>query len=83
VGLKVVLRGLGQARDQVVEIFHLDTGDTVTPWMRVADFVQGAWMVWRCPAGTGSLRVRTRFLRGGDAVISGIFFDAAPATDIV
>ena len=52
-GLKVVLRGLGQARDQVVEIFHLDTGDTVTPWMRVADFVQGAWMVWRCPAGTG------------------------------
>ena len=63
------------AREQVVELFDLETLRTVSPWRRVARFERGVYLTWRY---RGSMRLKVAYLRataGADAVASAVFFD--------
>ena len=64
--------GAAGPRDMTVTAFDLATLDLVAPTQRVRHFEGGAWLVYTYDR---SLRLRFSQIRGGDALVSGLFFD--------
>lgn len=64
-----------QERRQMIEWFDGQTLDPVMPPFLLEDFEEGAWLRFRLDR---SLRIRINHIRGGDAVVSGLFFDPRP-----
>jgi len=65
-----------QQRREAVDLFDLDTRKMIAPTALVDNFTGGKYLVYEY---NRSCRIRLNHVRGGDAVISGIFFDAPPA----
>lgn len=65
-----------QTRRQVVELFDLESKKILAPVEVVDDFDDGKYLVYEY---NRSCRIRIDHVRGGDAVVSGIFFDPVPA----
>ncbi|HEV2762712.1 MAG TPA: SBBP repeat-containing protein [Pyrinomonadaceae bacterium] len=63
----------GGGRAQTVEVLDAATG-AVLDSRSVSDFAQGQYMVWNL---TGHVRLRLTRTAGNNAVLSGLFFDAA------
>ena len=59
-------------RDMTVSAFDLATLDLVAPTQRVSRFEGGVWLLYEYDR---SLRLRFSQIRGGDALVSGLFFD--------
>jgi hypothetical protein len=66
-----------KGRQTSVEVRDLKTLDLIAPTQIVSDYVNGKYLVYRCDR---PVRVRIEQVRGDNAVISGVFFDPAPAT---
>ena len=64
-----------KGRRQTVEMFDLDTRRLIAPTRLYADFTGGTYAVYECQQ---SVRVRVNHVRGDNAVLSGLFFDAGP-----
>ena len=63
------------SRGQQFELIDVATG-TVLDRQTAVDFVNGQYLVWRV---SGNVRVKITRTAGSNAVVSGIFIDAAPA----
>eukprot|EP01051_Picozoa_sp_SAG22_P004461 SAG22_NODE_239_length_14182_cov_74.353050_10_plen_434_part_00 len=61
-----------QARQMTISLFDRETKELVAPVQRVRGFEGGVWLRWEYDK---SVRIRFSHIRGGDAVVSGIFFD--------
>eukprot|EP00026_Physarum_polycephalum_P002832 Phypoly_transcript_02841.p1 GENE.Phypoly_transcript_02841~~Phypoly_transcript_02841.p1 ORF type:complete len:845 (+),score=100.18 Phypoly_transcript_02841:109-2643(+) len=61
-----------QARDLVVEMFDLETKNIITPFQRVCNFTGGIYYTWTY---SSSIRFRFSQIRGGNSVVSAVFFD--------
>eukprot|EP01113_Clastostelium_recurvatum_P034940 TRINITY_DN4805_c0_g1_i1.p1 TRINITY_DN4805_c0_g1~~TRINITY_DN4805_c0_g1_i1.p1 ORF type:complete len:897 (+),score=108.01 TRINITY_DN4805_c0_g1_i1:22-2712(+) len=61
-----------QQRHMVVELYDLATLNIITPYMSLSAFDNGIYMRYEY---NNSVQVRLSQVRGGDAVMSGIFFD--------
>ena len=61
-----------QARQMTISLFDRETKELVAPVQRVRGFEGGVWMRWEYDK---SVRVRFSHVRGGDAVVAGLFFD--------
>lgn len=62
-------------REMVIEIFDLDTLETVQAWQRVDNYVNGTFLTWEYDK---SIRFRSSYIRaieGVDTGISAVFFD--------
>lgn len=59
-------------RRLTVELFDGQTNSLAAPVRMISKFDDGRYLVYRC---RGSVKVRVNHVRGGDAVLSGIFFD--------
>jgi hypothetical protein len=65
-----------KGRQTTVQVRDLKTLDLIAPIQMVSDYVNGKYLVYRCDR---PVRVRMDHVRGDNAVISGLFFDPAPA----
>jgi len=63
---------LGQNISQMIQIFDANTHDIIVPYQRVDNFYNGVYLSY---AYNCSTRFRVNFIRGGDALVSAIFFD--------
>jgi len=70
-----LIDGDRQQRRMAVELFDLDTLKLIAPVALVEDFAGGKYLVYEY---NRSCRVRLSHVTGGDAVISGIYFDPRP-----
>ncbi len=70
-----LIDGDRQQRRMAVELFDLDTLKLIAPVALVEDFAGGKYLVYEYDR---SCRVRLSHVTGGDAVISGIYFDPRP-----
>jgi len=61
-----------QARDLVVEMFDLETKNIISPFQRVNNFTGGIYYSW---SYNNAIRFRFSQIRGGNSVVSAIFFD--------
>ena len=61
-----------QNRKETITIEDLATRQVIAPIQAFSKFANGAYMVFQCH---GSVRIRFDPIRGGNAVLSGIFFD--------
>lgn len=66
-----------QARQMTISLFDRETKELVAPVQRVREFEEGVWTLWEYDK---SVRIRFSHIRGGDAVVSGIFFDRKNAS---
>jgi hypothetical protein len=57
-----------------VEVFDLKTLNRIAPVKVVPEFTQGRYLIY---SFSSSVRIRVDQLRGNNAVLSAIFFDAA------
>ncbi|MHC4122530.1 MAG: alpha-L-rhamnosidase-related protein [Planctomycetota bacterium] len=64
-----------QKRNLVVEMFDYETKNLIAPLKKVSDFGKGKYLVY---VYDKSVRLRINHIRGGDAVLSAIFFDKVP-----
>jgi hypothetical protein len=65
-----------KGRQTTVEVHDLKTLDLIAPIEMVSDYVNGKYLVYRCDR---PVRLRFDHVRGDNAVVSGLFFDPAPA----
>jgi len=62
-------------REMLIETFDYETKNTISPWQKIKNFSNGVYLKF---AYNRSIRFRMSFVRGGDAVLSAIFFDTYP-----
>jgi len=65
-----------QQRRMAVELFDLETRKQIAPTELVEDFTGGRYLVYEY---NRSCRVRVNHIRGGDAILNGIYFDPGEA----
>jgi hypothetical protein len=65
-----------KGRQTTVEVHDLKTFDLIAPIEMVSDYANGKYLVFRCDR---PVRLRIDHVRGDNAVLSGLFFDPAPA----
>jgi hypothetical protein len=65
-------------RRTAVELFTLPSLGRAVPVKMVSNYTRGKYLVYRC---RGSIRIRLDQVRGDNAVLSGIFFDAPPKSE--
>jgi hypothetical protein len=66
-----------QARQMTISLLDRETKELVAPVQRVRGFEGGVWTLWEYDR---SVRIRFSHIRGGDAVVSGLFFDSKNAS---
>ena len=59
-------------RKQTIHIFDMDTLNIIAPIVYNADYFGGKWIQYKLDR---SVRIRMNFVRGTNAILSGIFFD--------
>lgn len=64
-----------KGRRQTLELFDLDSRKLIAPTHLYDDFTGGIYAIYECQQ---SVRVRVNHVRGDNAVLSGLFFDAGP-----
>jgi hypothetical protein len=65
-----------QGRQQVIEVFDLQTLKLVAPVRLVEAFAEGTYLLYECDRG---VRLRFDQMRGDNAVLNALFFDPVPA----
>jgi hypothetical protein len=65
-----------KGRQTTAQVFDLKTLDLIAPIQMVSDYADGKYLVYRCDR---PVRLRIDHVRGDNAVVSGLFFDPAPA----
>jgi hypothetical protein len=62
-----------QSRRQTIDLFDLTTYKRLAPSQLVQDFAEGKYLIYKCH---GSVRIRINQIRGDNAVLNALFFDA-------
>jgi len=63
---------LGQNTSQMIQLFDANTHDVIVQYQKVDNFTGGVYLSY---AYNCSTRFRVNFIRGGDALVSAVFFD--------